>query len=121
MDPTCTSEGGGPVFRSDPAFESGVRPEGQTPSRRATMPVAAFAALAAALLPPPCAAGCEDAAKALFGLGLGPAAGYVEALRPGLHRDASGRLVPEVGFESLSGTADGIDWGRIVAFVDHGR
>jgi len=118
MNPPGTDAAGGQVFRPDPAFQLGVRSEDLTPFRRRA---GFLAALAAALLPLPGAAGCEDAAKALFGLGLGPAAGYVETLRPGLHREASGRLVPEVGFESLSGTADGIDWGRIVAFVDHGR
>jgi hypothetical protein len=79
------------------------------------------AGLLAACAPLAAHAGCEDAAKALFGLGFGPAAGYVEALRPGLHREGSARLVPDVGFESLSGNVDGIDWERIVAFVDHGR
>jgi hypothetical protein len=116
MHPIRNGEEGGSAFRPGPAFESGVRPEGQAPRRR--MP---WLLAVAALVPLPCAAGCEDAAKALFGLALGPASGYVEALRPGLRREASGRLVPEVGFESLAGTVDGIDWTRIVAFVDHGR
>jgi hypothetical protein len=77
-----------------------------------------LAALAAA---PACRAGCEDAAKALFGFELGPTAGYVAALRPGLHRDGTAPLVPEVGFESLGGSADGIAYDRILAFADRGR
>jgi hypothetical protein len=75
-------------------------------------------ALAAA---PPCRAGCEDAARALFGVGIGPMAGYVESLRPGLHREGTARLVPEVGFESLSGQAGDVTWERVLAFDDHGR
>jgi len=116
MHPIRTGQEGSPASRPDPGFECGVRPGGRTPLRRI-----AWLLAAAASMPLPCAAGCEDAGKALFGLGLGPAAGYVEALRPGLRREASGRLVPEVGFESLAGTVDGIDWTRVVAFVDHGR
>ena len=81
----------------------------------------ALATLVAMLLPLPCQAGCEDVAKALFGLSLGPTAGYVEALRPGLRREGTAQLVPEVGFESLSGTVERIEWERIVAFVDHAR
>jgi len=82
---------------------------------------AALPALAGILFPLPCRAGCEDVAKALFGLSLGPTAGYVEALRPGLRREGTAQLVPEVGFESLSGTVERIEWERIVAFVDHAR
>jgi hypothetical protein len=120
MHPTGTDEERGPAFTPEPGFESGARPEGQAPWRRMPRRVAA-AALAAALLPLRGHAGCEDAAKALFGLSLGPAAGYLEALRPGLRRDGSSRLVPEVGLESLAGSVDGVDWDRVVAFVDHGR
>jgi hypothetical protein len=69
----------------------------------------------------PCRAGCEDVAKALFGVGPGPMAGYVGALRPGLHREGTARLVPDVGFESLSGQAGDVTWERILAFDDHGR
>jgi hypothetical protein len=81
-----------------------------------------FAALCAgALWPLRSDAGCEDVARALFGIGLGPMAGYVEGLRPDLHREGTGRLVPEVGFESLAGTVDGVAWERVMAFDDHGR
>jgi hypothetical protein len=82
--------------------------------------LAAWSALAA--FPPAArAAGCEDVAKALFGFGLGPAAGYLEALKPALRREGTARLVPDVGFESLAGAVDGVDWERVMAFVDHGR
>jgi hypothetical protein len=78
-------------------------------------------AIALALWPARGHAACEDVARALFGLGFGPVAGYVDALRPGLRREGTGRLVPEVGFESLSGTVDGVAWERVMAFDDHGR
>jgi hypothetical protein len=81
-------------------------------------PLLLAVALAAAS---PCRAGCEDAARALFGFGLGPMAGYVDTLRPGLHREGTGRLVPEVGIESLQGQAGGVAWERVMAFHDHGR
>jgi hypothetical protein len=87
-------------------------------ARAAAAPLLLAAALASAS---PCRAGCEDVAKALFGFGLGPAAGYLSSLKHGLHRDGTGHLVPEVGFESLAGEAGGVTWERILAFEDHGR
>ena len=85
--------------------------------KRAAAPLL-LAALAAAT---PCHAGCEEVARALFGVGIGPMAGYVDALRPGLHREGTARLVPEVGFESLTGQSGGVTWERVLAFDDHGR
>ena len=91
-------------------------------ARRAAPRVPQLAAAAAiALCPVRSDAGCDEVAKALFGIGLGPMAGYVETLRPGLRREGTGRLVPDVGFESLSGTVDGVAWDRVMAFDDHGR
>jgi hypothetical protein len=100
------------------AADRAARRAGRAAHRRGRL---LAAACVIALWPARGDAGCEDVAKALFGIGLGPVAGYVDALRPGLRREGTARLVPEVGFESLGGTVDGVAWDRVMAFDDHGR
>lgn len=80
--------------------------------------------LLAALIPAIAAAEgsptCAAVPGVLYGIALGPVHDYPSGLRDGLRREGTAEFIPNLGFESIEGQADGITYPRIMASFDHG-
>lgn len=80
--------------------------------------------LLAALIPAIAAAKggptCATVPGVLYGVTLGPVHSYPSGLRDGLRREGTAEFIPNLGFESIEGQADGITYPRIMAFFDRG-
>jgi hypothetical protein len=66
-------------------------------------------------------AACTDFAASWFGFSLGSTSNYTSTLKPVIKREGTARVIEAVGWESLEGESEGVQFDRIMAFFDRGQ